>query len=733
MGRPFGCYHHRLVRLRSAWSGARTVAGIAMRSEDVPVSARAVRRVSWTTFAVAMAMNVAAVVLLILARSASFAGGFGFRGFAAILAVAFGSVGAIVASRQPRNPIGWIFLALALVAAFQELVYEYALYALPVARPPLTGGLVCAWINAWIWVLPTAGISSVFLLFPNGRPVTARWWWVVAAMAIGALVAAAGFALTPGALQTGSVVNPYGVGARSAVLGVAEVGLLLYFAAMIAGLASLVVRLRRTRGDEREQVRWLAAAAAFVVIASVVVFGSFAANPGRQNAGLYLVASVIQIVAFGAIPVATGIGILKYRLYDIDIVISKAVVYGVLAAFASAVYVAVVVGIGALVGRTGGSNLGLSVAATAIVAVAFQPIRDRARHLANRFVYGNRATPYEVLSEFAEGLAGTYSIDHILPRMAELLATGIGAVDVQIWLRVGGELRPAATWPEEPDRPRGAPVPFDGEQLPAFHGADRRVPVRHLGEVVGAIAVTVPPNEPLDPARERLVQDVAAQAGLVLRNARLIEELRASRQRLVTAQDGERRRLERNIHDGAQQQLVSLAVKLRLAESLLTKDPQQLQPMLVELQAQAGETLQDLRDLARGIYPPLLADKGLAAALESQARRAPVPVRIDADGVGRFSQDVEAAVYFCSLEALQNATKYAAAPSVRIELRASGSTLSFSVTDDGRGFDPATTPPGSGLTNMADRLAALGGSIEVRSAPGRGTTVVGKLPAVSRP
>ena len=207
-----------------------------------------------------------------------------------------------------------------------------------------------------------------------------------------------------------------------------------------------------------------------------------------------------------------------------------------------------------------------------------------------------------------------------------------------------------------------------------------------------------------------------------------LEELRASRQRLVAAQDAERRRLERNIHDGAQQQLVALAVKVRLARQLAERDQGKAEDLLQQAEREVTEALEDLRDLARGIYPPLLADRGLVAALQAQARKSPVPVRLEAVSVDRYPQEAEAAVYFCVLEALQNVAKYAGAGSVRVEIAGDGGGLRFSVTDDGAGFDPDTARSGSGLQGMADRLAALGGSFDVRSAPGRGTSVEGRLP-----
>jgi len=218
----------------------------------------------------------------------------------------------------------------------------------------------------------------------------------------------------------------------------------------------------------------------------------------------------------------------------------------------------------------------------------------------------------------------------------------------------------------------------------------------------------------------------------VLRNVRLIEDLRASRKRLVAAQDEERRRIERNIHDGAQQQLVALSVKLRLAHGVAPKDPARADALLQELETQTQSALEDLRDLARGIYPPLLADEGLVAAIQAQARKSPVPVAVEADGIGRYTQEIESAVYFSCLEALQNVTKYAEASRASVRLHHGGSELRFAVEDDGRGFSPDETSYGTGLQGIADRIDALGGTLEVRSAPGEGTEVAGQIPTRER-
>jgi len=441
---------------------------------------------------------------------------------------------------------------------------------------------------------------------------------------------------------------------------------------------------------------------------------------------------VLEALAFLTVPllpVAIGIAVLKYRLYDIDLVINKTVVYGALAAFITAVYVAIVVGIGAVVGQGSSPNLGLSILATSVVAVAFQPVRERIQRLANRLVYGRRATPYEVLSEFSARMAGAYAAEDLLPRMARILAEGTGASEASVWLRVAGRLEREATWPSRNGEGHRS-LPIAGDDLPPISGT-LTLSVTHQGEVLGAVALTKPASERLTPAEDHLARDLASGAGLVLRNVRLIEDLRASRQRLVQAQDAERRRIERNIHDGAQQQLVALAVKLRLAEGMVRRNPGRARSMLQDLQADSRSALEDLRDLARGIYPPLLSDQGLAAALKAQARKSPIAVTVESDGVGRYPPEVEAAVYFCCLEALQNVAKYSGAASARISLSEAHGYLSFEVRDDGIGFDATTTPRGSGLTNMADRLEALGGHIEVRSVPAEGTVVAGRVPIVA--
>jgi signal transduction histidine kinase len=226
---------------------------------------------------------------------------------------------------------------------------------------------------------------------------------------------------------------------------------------------------------------------------------------------------------------------------------------------------------------------------------------------------------------------------------------------------------------------------------------------------------------------------VLKNVGLTAELLARLDDLRASRQRLVSAQDQERRKLERNLHDGAQQDLVAIKVKLGLAEMFAAQDPSKAKAMLLELAADADDALDTLRDLARGIYPPLLADKGLTAALESQARKATMPVEVVGNGIGRYPQEIEAAVYFCVLEALQNVHKYAEATQATVRLSEVDGELHVEVQDDGQGFDVGSQKQGSGTQNMEDRLDALGGGIEIRSRPGKGTMLKGFIPVVLAP
>jgi signal transduction histidine kinase len=676
---------------------------------------------AWSVGIVSMALVVGTLILMFGYRHAALPASVGqYRWtlsniLAQVVFIPGIVIGIVLAFKRPENPIGWLFLALSLANGLETFGVSYGIRALIVAPGSLPAGRALAWMGNWITGIPIGLSLFIALLFPTGNLPSHRWrpaaWFIAGSFAA--------FAVSEIVVQTRSWRDPFG-----ASFGLSPIALPLFIPLVVSfvlSLAAVAVRFRRSSGDERLQLKW-------VVTAGVLVFAVFLALIpwlSCNSCSVPTILMVLAVLAFLFLWIAIGIAILKYRLYEIDFVISKAVVYGTLAVFITLVYVGLVAGVGTLVGNTRSPLL--AAIAAAVIAVAFQPIRARAGRLANRIVYGKRATPYEVLSDFAERMAGTYSVEDVLPRTARLLAQGTGAIRSDVWLLVGSELRAAGSWPAA--EVEQIPLTADGSiDVPRAVA----VPVRYQGEVLGALSVQKPPGDPITSAERKLLDGVASQAGLVLRNARLIEELRASRERIVTAQDAAARRLERNIHDGAQQQLVALAVKTRLADSLVGRDEAKAHDVLLQMQTEAQDALENLRDLARGIYPPLLADRGLAAALEAQANRSPIPVAVEAVGVSRYRPETEAAVYFSVLEGLQNVAKYSGASHAMVSLHGDDGVLSFEVTDDGVGFDPSTTGYGTGLRGVADRLAAINGTLEVRSTQGSGTTIVGIVP-IRRP
>jgi signal transduction histidine kinase len=637
--------------------------------------------------------------------------------------LAFAGVGAFVASHRPGNAIGWLLLAEGLIGAGGVAGLAYASYAVRSGAPPAAA----SWA-AWAAVFSIQAYFPLFLillLYPDGRLPSRRWrpavWLILAANALLlVLTATSDVAFAQAAPGVAAPVRLIPHRIASPWLDNLEVAMLVAF---LVSAAACVVRYRRADGVVRQQIKWFAYAGAVAALGFVVL--AFTTNDP----------AIAFMVLFPLVPVAAGIAIMKYRLYDIDVVISKTIVYGSLAAFITAVYVLVVVGIGSLGSGSlhAGSrpNLGLSILATAVVAVAFQPVRERMQRLANRLVFGQRATPYEALSEFAGRMGGTYAAEDALPRMARALAEGTGAARAVVWLKDGAELAAGACWPAD-----GAPpgrVGYAGGEAPTIAGTDRVALVYHQGQALGALSVAKRAGENLTPVEGKLMSDLAAQAGLLLHNIGLTQQLharladlQASRLRIVAAADDQRRRIERDIHDGAQQQLLTIASTLALAESVAGQDTERERALVAQLKAQTSGALETLRELARGIYPPLLADQGLAAAIRAQAGKAPGPVEVSTDGIGRYPAEIETAVYFCCVEALHNAARHAPGSPVRISLADTGHGPQFEVTDNGPGFDPAAVAA-SGLRNMSDRLAALGGSCRVDSTPGRGTTVTGRI------
>ncbi|MEM9038064.1 MAG: ATP-binding protein [Actinomycetota bacterium] len=583
-------------------------------------------------------------------------------------------------------------------------------------------GLVAVSPGSWL-------LAATWLVFPDGRPrTTIDRRLLVGSGALALLSSVVAVFATPQVLPE---IEPYPhpfveEQLADVLLLMHQTVFVLFFAFGILVAARLFVRTRHGDPLERRQVRWVATA----VMANITILVANAAfEPlGTEDSAFLLIDSVASLL----IPLAVGVAIMRYRLYEIDRIISRSVTYGALAIFIGGVYVATVVVVGAFLG--GDAGFGLSIASTALVAIVFQPVRRWVERWADRLVYGDRATPHEILVQFSHR-SSELSDDELVEQAPKLIVDGIGGAAATLWVRRADGFRYVSSWP--PETPARS-VDDVGEFVDPE--ADKSWPVRYDDELLGGISVVKGRSERVTETESALLSDLASALGLALRNTRLTAELRrqvaeleASRVRVLAAADAARRELEHSLDSGPQQQLVALKVKLgptrKRAEQL---GATRTAALLAQLEQEAGHAIVAVREFSRGIHPPLLESGGLAEAIELQARRSTLAVSVRADGVGRYAPEVESAVYFTVLEALQNTSKYAGADSAFVHLAAANGELEFEITDDGCGFDVAAVGAGTGLRGMADRLEAVGGSVTVDSDPGRGTRVVGAVPIAIR-
>lgn len=686
-------------------------------------------------------VHVASLIVLALATVAAVIGGSGdqgadpFFGIITLVVIAgYTTLGRLIVTRT-SNPIGWIFLGIGAAAALMlpATAYLDAAFEVPY-QASLPGTEYAGWIVNLGPALIALGIPMLFLLFPTGSPPTRRWRWVGWIWLIGASLSVVWLMFRPGEIygepDRFSIVNPFGLAFVQTLRPVLFVGgTACVLAGSIAAIVSLVVRFKRSRGEERQQIQWLM----LVALAALILFvfmGVLGASTGADGAVADLLWASLVVVLLVGIPVATALAIFRYRLYDVDVVVSKTIVYAGLALFIGVAYVAIVVGIGALLGGDGTSDA-LRIAATAAVALAFQPVRERLQRFANRLVYGKRATPYEVMAEFGHRMAGVVSADEVLSDMAGAAAHGVGGTAARVTVSLADGRERSATWP--------AGVGVDTPTVV--------VPVMHAGERIGEVAVVKAPSEPLRPAERLLLDDLAGHAGLALYNVRLTvdletkaaelaaqtDELRASRERLVTARDAQRRRLERELREGVGVELRDIRDEIDRDARLVLDDHAAVETSLDAIGARANTSLDELRDVARGVFPSILADRGLPAAVEALVRKTgdSVTFTLDPAADRRYEPAVENAVYFCCVQALQNAERHAPGAAAEVRLRSEAETLHFVIRDEGPGFDLSTVDAGEGMQIMTDRMAALGGELVVESSPGLGTTVMGSIPTLS--
>jgi signal transduction histidine kinase len=637
--------------------------------------------------------------------------------------ILWSGVGALIMVKT-GNRIGWIFLVIGFTAAasFAGDIYVDASYQEPyVASLPMTAA--AGWLANSGNAIAAMCLPLIFLWFPTGAPPSPRWRWVSRLWLAGLALSAALIWLRPGEIYGSrgryAISNPLGVGfIRALEPFLLNVGTAALLAAAVLSIVSLFVRARRATGVERQQLNWL-------LLVGILMAANFLLLLVSGADPLWISLVILAVVG---IPLAAAFAILRYRLYDIDVVISKTIVYAGLAILIGVAYVAIVVGVGQLVGA-GTSSLGLQIAATALIAIGFEPVRMRLQRWANRLVYGKRATPYQVMAKFGHRMGEVPSADEVLADMADAAGTGVGAVASRVTLFLDG-------------RPRSVTRPEDA----SLEDPTLAVPVTHAGEKIGELAVLKAANEPLRPAERGLLEDLAGHAGLALHNVRLTadleakaedlsvqaEELRRSRERIVTARDAQRRRLERELRDGVGFELAQIKASLEANAERLIQDPIGTEASLDGLGAQANRALEELRDVARGIFPPLLVDQGLIPALEANLRKLQLDTSLVAEPAlrtARFDPGVENAVYFCCTQALQNAQRHAAGARIEVTIAAEGDELRFEIRDHGSGFDLTTTEEGEGMQIMRDRMAALDGSLQINSEPGRGTNVMGRVRA----
>jgi class 3 adenylate cyclase len=461
-------------------------------------------------------LSVVGFVLLFVTREVPVSTAYGARGMSGIIAVPFTAMGALLAARRSRNAIGWMFLGTGVLLAFSVFGENYATYSFARAESSLPLTYPIAWMVNWIW-LPGVALGLVYplLLFPDGHLPSRGWRWFAWTAPLILVAFGLGVAFYPGQLQSvaDGLVNPYTIARQTAEAVVSILGVAL-IAIVVVPVTAAAVRFRRSTGDEHEQMKWLFLAGsvtALFLLLNVATAPAVGSAPVSTPGLVWRLIAIGTQLSLGGIAVGAAVGVLKYRLYDIDVVINRAVVLALVAGFITAVYVGVVVGVGALIGSWGGSSVVLPIVATAFVGIAFQPMRQRAHRLANRLVYGRRTTPYEALSRVVAGS----SVEELLPQVARLATDSTAARKSTVWLSAGLELRPAATWPEDARVPDAVPI-RDGE-APPLPDADHTYSLIHQGDLLGAITIQMGPGETLHHGDNRLLSDLAVHAAVTLR------------------------------------------------------------------------------------------------------------------------------------------------------------------------------------------------------------------------
>ena len=615
-------------------------------------------------------------------------------------AVALMLVGALLTTRKPEQRISWGFAVTALLWAIGAGAYAYALEALVADPGSLPGGLAAAWLDNWLW-LPTLvlPISLLLLVAPDGRLLSPRWRTVLFAVLGGTALASLGLSgSSPFELGSSAPIdNPLAFDTTTAHMATA-VGFALVAGAVAASLVSFVLRYRHSLGDERQQLRWIGGS-----LAIGICFGAL----GTVTWGVFPYAYVLYTIALLALPVGTAVAILKYRLYEIDLVVNRAFVYGAMTICVVASYVLVVGVVGATLSSRG--DLVLSLAVTGVVAVCFQPLRARVQRFVNELMYGERDDPYAAIARLGRRLESSLGADAVLPTVVATIGQTLRLDYVALVLAGSDDV--AAAFGSADVAPLGFPLV-------------------HQGVNVGELRIAPKPGEQLREADRRLIGDLAPQVAGAVHAVGLAHELQAARRRLVELREEERRRIRRDLHDGLGPALAGLTFTLDAVHNLSASDRERANTLLASATEQTQTMIGDVRRLIYGLRPPALDELGLVESLRGIASRetsVPITVTVEAsEALPPLPAAVEVAAYRIVQEALTNVARHARAESCTLKISVQPDVVLLDIADDGQGI--AQGSPGVGLRTMQERAAELGGSCTITSHSGAGTTVTVRLP-----
>jgi signal transduction histidine kinase len=678
--------------------------------EDVWVTARSAN--AWWLLPGAFALVAVAVFYLLGGQLLSAAIDVG-------TGVAWYLAAALAYMARPANRAAWVFLVMASLLAMGKGVGAGVSLA-----ATMHSELIHAWasvvvVNAAGWAVAVSGIA-LFAIFPDGKYQRPYERWIVRVLPpvflllqLLQLLGSARLGTNQFGWLTLEAASPMYVKGLEPLGAVAGTLINANILVVIPALALLLLRYRRFGDEQRRQIKWpLYALSVSAIAILVITFVPESASPFWLAASLYVGAQAL-------LPAGLALGIVMYRGLDIEDVIRRSVVYGALWAVIAIVYVAVAAVFGIAVGQR--VPLALAVLLAIVATLFFQPARRRLERLADRLVFGPRLSGYELISQLGVRLQSMVAAEDVAGNVAGAVQAGLGASWVRVTL----------------NRPEPTPIAIAGTTSVATAGVELSAPLVQGDRVVGLIECGPKVDGRYAAADQELLNTLGRQAALAIRNSQLsaelsghLEELAASRARLVQAEEVGRRRLERDLHDGVQQELVGVLARLGLARNQLRRDRDLAETTLRDAQIDAQRALEGLQELARGIHPAILTDRGLIEAVEERATRMTVPVEVHANGLGqdaRFPLELEGAAYFFVSEGLANILKYASASRVYVRFKSEPGQLVIEVEDDGRGFEPAGVKK-SGLRGLEDRISALGGRVEVASQPGHGTELRAYLP-----